>query len=112
MEHEQLELDLHITQEVTHVVNTLSNLEDINDSFAYTAPTVSSEAGLELLKEQELEVNLSIQDNQPIIIDTGASLAITGNKMDFLPNTYYEVNALKLGEMAAETRIEGIGNVA
>ena len=112
VEHEQLELDLNITQEVTHVVNTLSNLEDRNDPFAYTAPAVSSKAGLELLKEQELEVNLSVQDNQPIIIDTGASLAITGNKMDFLTNTYYEVNALKLGGMAAGARIEGIGNVA
>ena len=63
------------------------------------------------MKEQELEVNLSIQDNQLIIIDTGASLAITGNKMDFLPNTYYEVNALKLGGMVAGDRIEGICNV-
>ena len=64
------------------------------------------------MKVQELEVNLSIQDNQPIIIDTGASLTITGNKMDFLPNTYHEVNALKLGGMAAGARIEGLGNVA
>ena len=32
--------------------------------------------------------------------------------MDFLPNTYNEVDALKLGGMAAGARIEGLGNVA
>ena len=113
LEHEQMGLELEMIHKTTHVINTLKNYKSTNGaSLVCTAPTVSAEAGLELLKMQELEVNLSIQDNQPIIIDTGASLAITGNKMDFLPNTYLEVNALKLGGMAAGAKIEGIGNVA
>ena len=60
LEHKELELDLKVTQEVTHVVNTLNNIEGTNDSLVYKAPAVSVEAGLELLKVQELEVNLSI----------------------------------------------------
>ena len=54
----------------------------------YTAPAVSTEAGLELLKADEMEVNLAYQNQYPVIRDTGASLAITGDKSDFLPNTY------------------------
>ena len=47
-----------------------------------------------------------------MIFDTGASLAITGHKQDFIVNTYEEVHSLKLGDMAAGASIEGVGDIA
>ena len=45
-------------------------------------------------------------------MDSGASLAITGDRQDFLPDTYQEVKSLKLGGMAGGTAIDGLGDVA
>ena len=59
-----------------------------------------------------MEVNLALQNQHAVIMDTGASLAITGDKNDFLPNTYKEITSLKLGGMAAGTSIDGLGDVA
>ena len=82
------------------------------DSTINTAPAVSSKAELELLTPQDLQVNMASHKLQPIIFDTGASLAITGDKQDFLPSTYHEVTTLKLGGMAAGASITGVGDVA
>ena len=73
---------------------------------------VSQEAGLELLTPSDVQVNMALQPLYPVIFDTGASLAITGNKQDFLPNTYKEVHSLKLGGMAAGATINGAGDIA
>ena len=90
-----------------------------NDKFYCNAtPTVSKLAGLELLQLlqlqelQELQVKIVSHNLQPVIFDTGASLAITGQRSDFLPNTYQEVHSLKLGGMAAGAAIDGVGEIA
>ena len=72
---------------------------------------VSQEAGLELLTTSDVQVNMALQPLYPVIFDTGASLAFTGNKQDFLPNTYKEVHSLKLGGMAAGATIDGAGDI-
>ena len=41
------------------------------------------EAGLELLRARDMEINLALQNQHQVIEDTGASLAITGGKRDF-----------------------------
>ena len=79
---------------------------------SYAVPTVSADSSLELLEVHKLEANMAINNYHPIIIGTGASLAITGNKQDFIPNIYQEVTSLKLGGMAAGAKIDGVGNVA
>ena len=61
------------------------------------SPSVSIEPRLEFLKPTEIKVNTTMQDHQLIIMDTGASLAMTGNKQDFLPASFREVSLLKLG---------------
>ena len=76
------------------------------------APAVSSQAGLELFQPADLQVNFAGTHLSPIIFDTGASLAITGERNDFLPQTFREVTTLKLGGMAAGAPITGKGNVA
>ena len=55
---------------------------------------------------------MASQALHPVIFDTGASLAITGQKQDFITNTYEEVQSLKLGGMAAGATIEGVGDIA
>ena len=67
---------------------------------------------MELIQPSDLQVNLANSIYSPIIFDTGASLAITGDKEDFLPDTFKEVTSLKLGGMAAGALITGAGNVA
>lgn len=111
MDYEMPDLQLDLLPTTTHVINTLSNNILQDESQGNNAPTVSIEAGLELLKPAEIEMNVAMQNQQPIIMDTGASLAITGNKQDFLPDTYQEVTSLALGGMAAGAKIEGVGNV-
>ena len=105
-----LQFDLHLSKH--HYVNTTLNTTPVSGTQVCTAPMVSAKGGLELLREQDLEVNLTMQDKMPVILDTGASLAITGNKHDFLPNTYQELHDLKLGGMASGTKIEGVGDVS
>ena len=51
-------------------------------------------AKLEFLKPAEIKVNTTMQDHQSIIMDTCASLAIAGNKQDFLPESFQEVSLL------------------
>ena len=60
----------------------------------------------------ELQANLAVHNASPVIFDTGASLAITGDEQDFLPDTLTEVTSLKPGGMAAGAPITGVGNVA
>ena len=76
------------------------------------AATVSVQAGLELFNPSDIQMNLASSSKSPIIFDTRANLAITGNKQDFLPDIYKEVSALKLGGMAAGAKIVWIGNIA
>ena len=95
----------------THVINTLSHSDIDQILEGNNAPTVSTEARLELLRLVEVEANTDVQDYQPIIMDTGASLAITGNKQDFVPYSYQEVTSLTLGGMTAGANIAGVGNV-
>ena len=77
-----------------------------------TAPTISKTAAMELLQPPDLHINTAIHNLQPVFFDTGASLAITGDKSDFLPNTYREVHSLKLDGMAAGATIHGVGDIA
>ena len=95
-----------------YTVYALANTKASDIVQSYAIPTVSTDSSLELLKVQELEANMAMNNYHPIIIDTGASLAITGNKQDFIPNTYQEVTSLKLGGMEARAKIDGVGNVA
>ena len=83
-----------------YIVYALANTKASDIVQSYAIPTVSTDSSLELLKVQELEANMAMNNYHPIIIDTGASLAITGNKQDVIPNTYQEVTSLKLGVMA------------
>ena len=41
-----------------------------------------------------------------VMFDTGASLALTGQKQDCITNTHEEVQSLKLGGMAARVTIK------
>ena len=110
-EYEQAKLQLDLIQSTTHVINTLQ----INDVHCIDQsnndPIVCIEAGLELLKPAEIEINTAMQDHQPIIMDTGTSLAIFGNRQDFLPELFQEVTSLKWGGMVAGANIVGLGNV-
>ena len=45
-----------------------------------TAPAISAKAELELLIPKDLQVNMAQHKLKPVIFDTGASLAITGDK--------------------------------
>jgi hypothetical protein len=47
----------------------------------------------------------------PIIIDTGASIAISGNKNDFVGSIRPPLQDLRLGGMAQGAKVEGIGAV-
>ena len=101
-----------IPQIKTHKINTTGNTLQQDSIISNTAPAVSIKAGLELILPTDLQVNQATNVLVPIIFDTGASLAITGDKQDFLPNTFKEVTSLKLGGMAAGALITGAGNVA
>lgn len=92
-----------------HTVNVANNQSDLQCN---TLPTISDKAGLELLQLWDLQVNMVCHNLQAVILDTGASLAITGAKTDFQPNTNWEVTSLKLGGMAAGATIAGMGDVA
>ena len=105
------ELQLEFLRTTTHVINTLRHMHMDQILEGNNAPTVSIEAGLELLRPAEIEINTAIPNYQPIIMDTGASLAITGSKQDFVPDSYQEVTSLKFGGMAAGANIAGVGNV-
>ena len=95
-----------------HTVYALANTKASDIVQSYAVPTVSADSSLELLEVHKLEANMAIINYHPIIIGTGASLAITGNKQDFIPNIYQEVTSLKLGGMAAGAKIDVVGNVA
>ena len=103
------ESTLNLLEPRQHVVKVKLNNNGI---LCNAAPTVSKLAGLELLQLSELQVNTASHHLQPVIFDTGASLAITGQRSDFLPNTYQEVHSLKLGGMAAGAEISGVGEIA
>ena len=95
-----------------HTIYALANTKALDIVQSYAVPTVSADSSLELLEVHKLEANMAINNYHPIIIGTGASLAITGNKQDFIPNIYQEVTSLKLGGMAAGAKIDVVGNVA
>jgi len=96
----------------THIINATSSRQSSEPLSVNTAPVVSLQAGLELLSPMDLQVNIAGTHLCPIIFDTGASLAITGDRNDFLPDTYEEVTTLRLGGMASGAPITGKGNVA
>ena len=91
-----------------HIINTT---EFHGATQVNTAPAVSTEAGLELLNPSDIQANMALQKLRPVIFDTGASLAITGDKEDFIKDTYHEVTSMKLGGMASGATIAGCGNV-
>ena len=110
---EKDELVFDFLPTTTHIVNTSTSgptLDITQESHA--APAVSMEAGLELFEPRDKEINLADKLVCPVIFDTGASLAITGNQADFLPNSLKPITTLKLGGMAAGASIIGVGNVA
>ena len=72
----------------THIINTVTATSRHTIMDDNTAPAVSIEAGLELIKSIDLQVNLDDNHSNPVIFDTGASLAIPGDKQDFLPDTF------------------------
>ena len=51
------------------------------------------------------------KDKQPVIFDTGASLAITFDKSDFDGSLTVPKGDLRLGGMANGLKIEGLGSV-
>ena len=53
----------------------------------------------------------ALSDKQPVIFDTGASLAITYDKADFDDPLTVPNGDLRLGGMANGLRIEGVGSV-
>ena len=65
----QPELDLEQTPGYTHIVNTLLNYDPADEVHSCTALVISIETDLELLKVQELKVNLSMQNNQTVDTD-------------------------------------------
>ena len=101
-----------VPQIKSHQIDNTGNIFQQDSIALNTSPAVSIKAGLELIQPTDLQVNLANNASVPIIFDTGASLAITGDKQDFLPNTFKEVAPLKLGGMAARALITGAGNVA
>ena len=64
--------EMHIMS-MTITISTSSAAQEI-----YTAPAVSIEAGLELFKPRNIEINHTENHVFPFIFDTGASLVITG----------------------------------
>ena len=108
---EDLWMDV-VPQIKTHQIDATGNISQEDSIALNTAPAVSIKAGLELIQPTDLQVKLANNAFVPIIFDTGASLVITGDKQDFLPNTFKEVTSLKLGGMAAGALITGAGNVA
>ena len=101
---------LNLISPKKHLIKLPSS--DTESILCNTAPTISKTAALELLQPPDLHINTAIHNLQPVIFDTGASHAITGDKSDFLPNTYREVHSLKLGGMAAGATINGVGDIA
>ena len=93
------ELYFDFVEPNTYIIDKPKNQYHTSQLEIHAASTVSAEARLELLKANQMEVNLACQNLQPVIMDTGASLAITSDKSDFLPNTYQEITSLKLGGM-------------
>ena len=108
---EELWMDV-VPQIKTYQIDTTGNKFQQNSIALNTAPAVSIKADLELIQPTDLQVNLANNALVPIIFDTWASLAITSDKQNFLPNTFKKVTSLKLGEMAAGALIAGTGNVA
>ena len=51
------------------------------------------------------------KDRQPVIFDTGASLAITHDKSDFSGPLTLPKTDLRLGGMANGLKIEGVGPI-
>ena len=105
---------LNNTPRTTHVINTVTKLS-INTSDEYklhVAPAISEKAEQEVFTSLDLEVNLLANPLYPVIFDTGASLSITGDKEDFLLDSFKETSQLKLGGMASGASITGVGNVA
>ena len=103
------ELSLNLINPLHHIVNVTKNH---NGTQYHAVTTVSQQAGLELLTSSELQINMASWALHPVIFDTGASLAITEHKQDFIANTYEEVHSLKLGGIAAGATIEGVGDIA
>ena len=106
------ELFLDFVPNITHTVKVCKPKQPLSSVESLAAPAISTKAGLELLKPVDLQLNLTGNAPCTVIFDTGASLAITGDKQDFLPNTFKEVTSLKLGGMAAGAPITGEGNVS
>ena len=99
---------------VTHIIDTvMGKATHMKDEFMLNvAPAISAKSEEELFTSLDLEVNLLTSPLQPVIFDTGASLAITGDKEDFLSDSFKETSHLKLGGMASGASITGVGNVA
>ena len=106
------ELYFDFLEPTIHTIDTELRQSQSNQASVYTVPVVSIEAGLELLKARDMDINLALQNQHPVIMDTGASLVITGDTRDFLPDTYQEVTSLKLGGIAAGASIKGLGDIA
>lgn len=69
-------LTLDLITPKKHLIKVLStNHESILCS---TAPMISKTTALELLQPPDLYINTALHNLQPVIFDTGASLAITG----------------------------------
>ena len=112
VEEHKPELYFDLLEPIVHVINTVSHQKQSNQTSINAIPALSMEAGLELLKTQDMEVNLALKNQYLIIMDTGASLSITVNKKDFVPDTYQEVTSLKLRDMAVGASIEGVADVS
>jgi hypothetical protein len=86
----------------------------IRDDPAVNGPTVSAIAGkthLELIASEPSVFMALGEQRFPSIMDTGASLAISGNKSDFVGKMQRVAEGLCLGGMANGMPIEGVGDV-
>ena len=102
----------HKAEGVTHVINIVKELPVSVNNEGNIAPAILVKAQDKLFSSLDLEVNIISRPVNPVIFDTGASLAITGHQQDFLPNSFKATQQLKLGGMASGVSITGVGNVA
>ncbi len=103
--------NVQMSAETRHIINTVNTQHNMNWKDLNIAPAVSTKATNELFSSLDLEVNLLPKPLVPVIFDTGASLSITGDKEDFITDSFKETEQLKLGGMASGASISGVGNV-